>query len=58
MSFSVLISVYDKEDPSNLDECLNSILRQTLKPDEIVLVEDGQLNIDLIKIINFYKKKN
>lgn len=57
MSFSVLISVYDKEDPSNLDECLNSILRQTLKPDEIVLVEDGQLNIDLIKIINFYKKK-
>jgi hypothetical protein len=41
---SVLISVYTKENPEWFDRSLCSIWdEQTLKPDEIVLVQDGRL---------------
>lgn len=51
-NFSVLISVYQKEKPENLDQSLESIWsKQTLKPNEIILVQDGPLNQDLDKVI-------
>ncbi len=51
--FSVLISVYIKEKPSNLNEALLSIYHnQFLKPDEIVLVKDGPLTMELDFVIN------
>jgi glycosyltransferase involved in cell wall biosynthesis len=49
--FSVLISVYHKDDPQYLHEALESIEGQTLQPDEIVLVKDGVLSSDLEEVI-------
>lgn len=56
MNFSVLISIYYKEKPDYLDQALNSVyFDQTIKPSEIVLVEDGVLTSDLYSIINKWK---
>jgi len=57
MKFSVLMSIYIKEAPSNLNDCLYSIFNQTRLPDEIVLIKDGPLNNDLEEVINFYSRK-
>lgn len=50
--FSVLMSIYYKEDPEFLKQSLNSVLEQTLKPSEIVLVKDGELTYELDEVIN------
>ncbi|GAB1431788.1 glycosyltransferase [Spirochaetota bacterium] len=55
--FTVLMSVYHKENPLYLDECLKSLFEQTLKPKSIVLVKDGLLNSDLEKVIEAWQKK-
>lgn len=54
--FSVLLSLYYKEDPMYLDQSLESIFSQTLRADEIVLVEDGPLTPELYAVVNMYKK--
>lgn len=54
MEFSVLISVYEKESVSFLKSSLNSILSQSLMPNEIVLVKDGLLGEELNGIIDDY----
>jgi len=41
MQFSVIIPTYNRE--KDLDECLNSILKQTLFPSEIIIIDDGNL---------------
>lgn len=56
MSFSVLISVYVKEKPVYLEACLKSLAWQTLKPSEIVLVEDGEITGELENVIALYSK--
>ena len=45
--FSVLMSLYIKETPSNLRDCLVSIMEQTVKPSEIVIVKDGPITEEL-----------
>ena len=40
---SVLMSVYVKENPTFLRDAIKSVQNQTLKPSELVLVEDGPL---------------
>lgn len=57
MKFSVLISVYIKEKPHYLDEALASIERQTLQPNEVVIVEDGPLTDGLHEVISDWAKK-
>ena len=58
ISFSVLLSVYAKENSNYLNEALTSIWdQQSLKPDQIVLVKDGLLTDELNKKINIWKKK-
>ena len=53
LKFSVLLSVYSKEKRKNLELSLKSIYdEQILKPDEIVLVEDGPLTEELYTEIN------
>lgn len=47
MKFTVLMSVYDKENKDFLLESLESIFNQTLKPDQVVIVKDGPLNKSL-----------
>ncbi len=57
-SVSVLMSIYAKEDPLCFDESMNSIWTdQSVKPDEIVLVEDGPLNFDIYNLIESWKEK-
>lgn len=53
--FSVLISVYKKENPSYLRECLKSVFSQTLLANEVILVKDGPLSEDLDKVINEFQ---
>ena len=57
MKFSVLMSIYSKEKPEHLNLCLESIEKQTLSPDEIVLVEDGPLTKELYQMIKTWKEK-
>lgn len=52
---SVLMSVYKKEKPEYLARALDSIMAQSERPDEIVLVEDGPLTAGLIKVIERYE---
>ena len=57
MNFSVLMSVYYKENPVFFDLALKSnLIDQTLKPDEFVLVCDGSLNAELNEIIEKYSE--
>ena len=52
------MSLYIKEKPENLVECLESILCQTVMPDEIVIVKDGPLTDELEKTLADYAAKN
>lgn len=54
--FSVLMTVYIKEVVSNFKCAMDSVLHQTLLPDEIVLVVDGPVYKELEKCIKDYKK--
>ncbi len=55
MKFSVLMSVYDKESPRFLRECLESIRTQSVQPDEVVIVEDGPINDQLHAALDEYR---
>jgi glycosyltransferase involved in cell wall biosynthesis len=54
---SILIPIYAKENPKYFEECLHSILEQTVKADEVVIVKDGPLTHELESVIHFYIKK-
>lgn len=56
--YSVLMSVYYKENPEWLKYSIDSMLNQTIKPDEFVLVEDGPLTDELDKVIDEFEKNN
>lgn len=55
---SVLISVYHKDEPAWLDKAISSIINQTQKPDEILLVKDGPLTEQLDSIIDNYSQNH
>jgi len=56
--FTVLLSVYKREKPEYLDLALKSIWEeQTLKPAEIIIVEDGPLTKELYLVISTFKKR-
>lgn len=52
--YSVLMSVYKNEQPDYLSEAIDSMINQTAKPDEIVLVEDGPLTKELYDIVELF----
>ena len=54
VKYSVLMSVYYKENPDFLMATIKSILNQTYKADEIVIVEDGPLTDELNMVINSF----
>ena len=56
-NFSVLMSVYYKENSVYLTEALNSIFSQTILPNEVVLVEDGKLTKELEQVISQFLLK-
>lgn len=51
------MSVYAKEKPEYLREAMDSVLHQTLMPDEIVLVKDGILTPELEQVVCEYQEK-
>lgn len=55
--YSVLMSLYYKEKPEYLRQSLDSMINQTVKPDEIVMVYDGPLTDDLYTVMNEYIKQ-
>lgn len=56
--FSVCMSVYQNDKPENFFIALNSIIQQSLPPDEIVLVVDGPISTELEKNVNCLCKVN
>ncbi len=55
--YSVLMSVYYKENPTWLKESIESILNQTVRTNDFVLIEDGILTEELEKIVEKYEKE-
>lgn len=56
-TYSVLMSLYKKEKGEYLRTSIDSMLKQSLKPNEIVIVKDGPLTKELDEILEFYKLK-
>lgn len=52
--YSVLMSLYFKEKPAYFQDAMESMLHQTVLPDEIVLVKDGPLTEELDQLIDGY----
>lgn len=57
IEFSVLVSVYQKDNPIWLKEALESIFAQTVKPNEVVVVCDGPLTKELEAVLAQYSGK-
>lgn len=52
MMFSVLMSLYIKDDPQKLSWALESIAQQQLPPNEIILIYDGPIGFQLEKVVS------
>jgi glycosyltransferase involved in cell wall biosynthesis len=57
MRFSILISVYEKENPLWFNLALESLWSQSLEPDEVVLVKDGPLTPELETVLAGWQEK-
>jgi glycosyltransferase involved in cell wall biosynthesis len=57
MKYSVLMSVYKKDKPEYLVQSINSVMYQTIRPEEIVIVKDGPLSNELNIVIDEYKNR-
>ena len=55
--YSVLMSVYMKENPEYFEQSVNSVLEQSYFPDQIVLVCDGPLTDELNQAIDQFSEK-
>lgn len=56
-SYSVLMSVYKKDDPSFLIAAIESMLKQTVFCEQFIIVEDGPLPESLQYVIDGYASK-
>lgn len=55
--YSVLMSLYIKENPDYLQKAIDSMLNQTVRPDEIVIVRDGPITVELENVLNEYAER-
>lgn len=55
MNYSVLMSVYAKDNPEYLELAIDSMLNQTAKPEQFVIVQDGLLPESIDQVICKYK---
>lgn len=55
--FSVLMSIYKNENPEFLKASLDSVLENTVRPNEIVMVKDGPLPQELETVLVDYQEK-
>ena len=56
MHFSVLMSVYYKDNPQWLKQAIESVLNNTIKPNEILVAVDGPIDNELKNILQEYEK--
>lgn len=56
-NFSVLMSLYAKEKAEYFRQCMDSVLGQTVLPDQIVIVKDGPLTDELEAVLDEYVSK-
>jgi len=54
--FSVLCSLYAKEQAAYLSQCLESIKTQSLMPNEVVIVHDGPLTKELYSTLEYWRE--
>ena len=52
--FSVVMSVYKNDKPEFLGAAIDSLLNQTVNPDEIIIICDGPITSRLENAINSY----
>ena len=52
--FSVVISVYGGDDPVHFGQAMDSLLRQSVLPNEIIVIVDGPIGWDLRKKVEEY----
>lgn len=57
LKYSVLMTVYTKDNPDYFALSLDSMINQTCKPDEIVIVKDGPIRKQLQDIIDSRKNR-
>ncbi len=57
-NYSILMSVYHKDKPEWLKEAIESMLNQTIKTNDFVIVCDGQLTDELYAVLDDYSKNN
>lgn len=57
MGISVLMSLYKQEKREYFDQAMESIVSQTLLPDEIVLIEDGPITEELEEAVVAWSKR-
>lgn len=53
--YSVLFSLYKKEKPQHLKSAIDSMLNQTIRANQIVIVEDGPLTEELYAVLDEYE---
>ena len=56
-SITVGIPFYEKTNPKYFEMAINSIIKQTLTPDSIHLIQDGEVGQELVELINKYNLK-
>lgn len=49
------MSVYYKDEPAYLDVCFRSLSAQSLKPFEVILIEDGPVSVELKAVIQKHR---
>lgn len=52
MKYSVLMTVYNGDNPEYLKLAIESMIMQTITPDEIVIVKDGKISKELQNVID------
>lgn len=55
--YSVLMSLYYKENPNHLRSALDSVFTQTVRPADVVLVEDGRVGDSLESVVREYEQR-
>ncbi|MBT9497371.1 MAG: glycosyltransferase [Zoogloea sp.] len=50
-----MMATYGRDDVGHLEEALESLVRQTLKPSEVVLVEDGPISAEARLVVERYR---
>lgn len=55
---SALVCVYEKDDADHFEAAVGSLIKQTVQPDEIVIVGDGKLSKGLYAKIDTLKKRS